>query len=406
MLVGAPRARDPEAVYLLTGTPMTSRPRDLFNLLKAVRHPLATQLLQLRQALLRGRRQRLRPRHERRLEPRGAREDRLRRHAAAHEDEALDLPPKMRTWQPVDVDGEAVRQLEARALDFYERNPARGGPTWVTFLGLLNTGAPRARGGQGAAHARGGPRAGRRRREGRRLHVVTPAVVEKMQARVRRALRVRSPEPTRRRARQQAADRFQTDDRVRVLRRQPPRRRGRHHPHRRDPRRLQRSRLGARQPLAGRGPHLPDRPDAAGVRHLPVAEGTLDDFVAALLEQKARTIGVLEDEAADRATLLDASRRASPPRRDPACAGPAAGARPGSVGLLGDVLDLFIQASRGLGELEPSERILEIPSNTDPATVYRVKVVQGVISCESKGFGYRGTCSHARSTIHQLENAA
>ena len=35
-----------------------------------------------------------------------------------------------------------------------------------------------------------------------------------------------------------------------------------------------------------------------------VAENTLDDFVAALLEQKARTIGVLEDEAADHATLV------------------------------------------------------------------------------------------------------
>ena len=49
-----------------------------------------------------------------------------------------------------------------------------------------------------------------------------------------------------------------------------------------------------------------------------VAENTLDDFVAALLEQKARTIGVLEDEAADRATLLDQVDRVGPPRRDSA----------------------------------------------------------------------------------------
>jgi SWI/SNF-related matrix-associated actin-dependent regulator of chromatin subfamily A-like protein 1 len=39
---GTARPQDPTAVYLLTGTPMTSRPRDLFNLLRAVRHPLAT----------------------------------------------------------------------------------------------------------------------------------------------------------------------------------------------------------------------------------------------------------------------------------------------------------------------------------------------------------------------------
>ena len=38
---GPAPAADPEYVYLLTGTPMSNRPRDLFNLLKAVRHPLA-----------------------------------------------------------------------------------------------------------------------------------------------------------------------------------------------------------------------------------------------------------------------------------------------------------------------------------------------------------------------------
>src|SRR5215510_14043260 len=29
-------------------------------------------------------------------------------------------------------------QLEARALNYLEANPARNGPTWITFLGLLN----------------------------------------------------------------------------------------------------------------------------------------------------------------------------------------------------------------------------------------------------------------------------
>ena len=39
---GRQAVAEPEVVYLLTGTPMSNRPRDLFNLLKAVRHPLAT----------------------------------------------------------------------------------------------------------------------------------------------------------------------------------------------------------------------------------------------------------------------------------------------------------------------------------------------------------------------------
>ncbi len=54
-------------------------------------------------------------------------------------DEALDLPPKTRTWQPVTVDSASVRRAEARALDFFVRNPLRDGPTWGAFLGLLNT---------------------------------------------------------------------------------------------------------------------------------------------------------------------------------------------------------------------------------------------------------------------------
>ena len=51
--------------------------------------------------------------------------------------EALDLPPKTRTWQPVEVDGKRFRQQEARALAFYEAHPDRSGPDWARFLGLL-----------------------------------------------------------------------------------------------------------------------------------------------------------------------------------------------------------------------------------------------------------------------------
>ncbi len=42
------------AVYLLTGTPLTNRPRDLFVLLQLVGHPLGRSFLSLREALLRG----------------------------------------------------------------------------------------------------------------------------------------------------------------------------------------------------------------------------------------------------------------------------------------------------------------------------------------------------------------
>jgi SWIM zinc finger len=136
------------------------------------------------------------------------------------------------------------------------------------------------------------------------------------------------------------------------------------------------------------------------------ANGTLDDFVAALLEQKARTIGVLEEEAAHAATIVDAVVDAAVRGEQPTVPVPEREVGEGSVGLLGDVLDLFIQASRGLGALDPNERVVEIRSNSDPGTVYRVKIVQGVASCECKGFGYRGTCSHIRAALDRLEAAA
>jgi hypothetical protein len=144
---------------------------------------------------------------------------------------------------------------------------------------------------------------------------------------------------------------------------------------------------------------------AAFVTYL-CAQGTLDDFVAALLEQKARTIGVLEQEAAQAATVVDAvvdAAVSSGSRPSLSALGREPGQ--GTVGLLGDVLDLFVQAARGLGELEPSARVIEIPSKSDPGNVYKVKIDQGIASCECKGFTYRGTCSHVQSAIEQLEHA-
>ena len=125
-------------VYLLTGTPMTSRPRDLFNLLRAVRHPLATSFFSYAKrycgAFDNGYG----------LDSRGSSNvEELASIVAGvmlrrSKDEALDLPPKTRTWQPVELSGKAVRRDEAAALDFFVRNPQRDGPAWGTFLGKLN----------------------------------------------------------------------------------------------------------------------------------------------------------------------------------------------------------------------------------------------------------------------------
>ena len=403
-LVGADGERDPQAVYLLTGTPMTSRPRDLFNLLRAVRHPLATSFYSF------ARRYCAAENNGYGLDTRGASNvEELARIVSGvmlrrAKTEALDLPPKTRTWLPVEVEAKQARKLEAQALTFYESNPDTSGPGWIEFLGRLN----KARHALAVAKAPLTIDAVRERVEaGDKVIVFSSytAVIEKIAAAFGEQC-VTITGSVKARERQRAADRLQKDDRVRVLA-------GNLHA------------AGVGITLTAATHVVFNDLDWVPANHWQAedriyrigqtrpafvtylcAESTLDDFVAALLEQKARTIGVLEEEAAHAATLVDAVVDAAVRGERPAVPAPEREPGQGSVGLLGDVLDLFIQASRGLGALDPGERILEIASNSDPGTVYRVKVVQGVASCECKGFGYRGTCSHIRTALDRLDIAA
>ena len=93
----------PHYVFLLTGTPMTSRPRDLFNLLRCVGHPAARSFLSYAKRYCEA------YRNDFGWVTTGAsnldelnllmKEIMLRR----KKDEVLDLPPKIRSWVPVDI---------------------------------------------------------------------------------------------------------------------------------------------------------------------------------------------------------------------------------------------------------------------------------------------------------------
>jgi SWI/SNF-related matrix-associated actin-dependent regulator 1 of chromatin subfamily A len=100
-----------ERVILLTGTPITNRPLDLFPLLRAIGHPLGDDLMRyaLRYCAAfqtewgwdMGGASHLDELHER------LKEVLLRR----RKDEVLDLPPKLRTYMPVEVDLVAYRKV-------------------------------------------------------------------------------------------------------------------------------------------------------------------------------------------------------------------------------------------------------------------------------------------------------
>ncbi len=393
-------------MYLLTGTPMTNRPRDLFNLPKAVRHPLANSFHSYAKrycgAFDNGYG----------LDSRGSSNVgelasivagvMLRR----TKDEALDLPPKVRTWQPVDIDAREVRKAEAAALQFFSDNPQRDGPSWATFLGKLN----QARHALAVAKLDATIEAVRERVEaGEKVVVFSSysAVIERLASELGESARTITG-ATSSAHRQRAADAFQEDDSVRVL-------------------------LG-NLVAAGVGLTLTagthvvfndldwvpanhwqaeDRIYRIGqtrpafVTYL-VADGTLDDYVAALLEQKARLVGVLEAEAADSATLVDAVVQAAitGERPDRATLGitqaerVAAASDGGSMGLLGDMLDLMARAGRGLGAVS-DEQVIEFPSRSRPGEVNTVTIVGGIATCTCKGFEYRGDCSHAREAAKQ-----
>ncbi|MFN3431655.1 MAG: DEAD/DEAH box helicase [Candidatus Sericytochromatia bacterium] len=100
-----------ERVYLLTGTPITNRPMDLLALLRAIRHPLGDDKLAfgLRYCAAHltewgwdmGGASNLEELHER------LGEVLLRR----TKEEVVSLPPKLRTYMPVEVDTRAYRQV-------------------------------------------------------------------------------------------------------------------------------------------------------------------------------------------------------------------------------------------------------------------------------------------------------
>ncbi len=127
----------PDSVFLLTGTPMTNRPKDLFNLLRCVGHPTARSFLSFAKRFCDA------YRNDFGWVTTGAsnldelnllmKEASLRR----MKDEVLDLPPKVRSWVPVDISGSAaaLNAIDGFLSWYVDTDPSK--PNDTEFLARL-----------------------------------------------------------------------------------------------------------------------------------------------------------------------------------------------------------------------------------------------------------------------------
>jgi hypothetical protein len=319
--------------------------------------------------------------------------------------EVLDLPEKVRTWLPADVPVARVGGHEQRALDYLAENPARSGPTWITFLGLLN----KARHELAISKARfTADFVTDLVEHGQKVVVFTgyTGVVRTLEERFgNTAVTLTGETPAD--ARQVAVDRFQADPKVRVFIGN-----------------LQAAGVGitltkgdhvvfndldwvpANHWQAEDRIHRIGRVGTAFATYL-YAPDTLDGFVADLLEQKARMVEVVEHDAAAQATLIeqvvalvtaqgagdDGPGPTSPMTTEPV---------PPTMGLLEETLAL-LEAFGGDAALraQVGTEVREFTSSRDPRVVYRVELQNGVARCDCPGFTYGGNCKHARQALRE-----
>ena len=131
----------PRLVFLLTGTPMPNRPRDLFNLLRAVGHPAARSFISFARQYCGA------YRNNYGWVTDGAsnlaelnlllKEVMLRR----KKDDVLDLPPKIRSWVPVQISGEAAWNANEGFLNGFLGSDASR-PNDTEFLALASPSTP------------------------------------------------------------------------------------------------------------------------------------------------------------------------------------------------------------------------------------------------------------------------
>jgi len=394
----------PEYVFLLTGTPMTNRPRDLFNLLRCVGHPSARSFLSFAKRFCDA------YRNDYGWVTSGAsnldelnlllKEASIRR----RKDEVLDLPPKVRSFVPVDVsDSAAALNATESFLTWYSgTDPSRPNDTqFLAQLTKIRTALHKAK--QKAVEERIGDIV----EAGHKVVVFTcfkEGIDRHLKKLGERAVTITGADSAEQRF--AAVDRFQSDDAIRVA--------------------LCNIIAGGTGITLTAGTHVifqdldwvpanhaqaEDRCYRLGqtssvtVEYF-LAAGTLDSYVAELLEQKVRLIEAVEaDHLPDRSMLLeiqDGLRRLAPALIEEVRAARATGdaalrieALAGAVPSVGADRSPIAQTGSW-----------EFGSSRDPSATYQVTFGRaGHLECTCPGFTWRGDCKHARSVRQKVFEA-
>ncbi len=421
-------------VHALTGTPLTSRPRDLFPLLQLIQHPLGKSFLSFAKRYCEG------YQGEFGLVADGAgniEELTLQLHGIMlrrTKDEVLDLPPKFRTWLDIDLHPLAVEHFNKAVRDFLLTSDESSG-----FQGALED--EDAEASQRRRRVIGQLTSARRKlafakcrdtikvvenalEQGEKV-IVFSAFVNTIERFTKRfgaeAVAVFGEVPAE--ERQKRVDRFQDDPEVRVF--------------------LANIHIGgiglnltaARQVVFNDLDWVPanhwqaeDRAYRIGqtapvnVTYM-IARGTVDEFVRTVLETKARLMEDLVEGKAlgvelssDVISELKQMMKVIPTRLDEIAENGRGGAQMNSV--LREAGDVYIKENAAyLDEaarrqllpysrkaIETLAKVLAGPERTvyrtksasKPGQFYQLEVVGADITCDCPGFTHRGSCRHVR----------
>jgi len=384
----------PEYVFLLTGTPMTGRPKDLFNILRCLGHPSARSFLSFAKRYCGA------YRNEWGWVTTGAsnieelnlllREVMLRR----KKDEVLELPPKIRSWVPVDISGSMLAiKAVGNFMDWYRAtDPDKPNDTqFLSQLTKVRLALHKAKHKAVAERIADVTAAGQKVilftcfSEGIRRHAETLG---------RSAITITGGQNAQERL--EAVDRFQSDPEVKVA--------------------LCNIIAGGVGITLTAGTHVifqdldwvpanhaqaEDRCYRMGqTRRVTVeyfhAEGTLDTYIAQLLQAKMALIQAVSSEELPNASILE-ELEAGLRNLMPAMIEEVRQARSGSKPEIDQIQKLTAlkpSIPRVENKIEKSG-VWEFGSERDKSQLYRVTFGRaGHLECTCKGFEYRGNCKH------------